>query len=99
MIVEERIYTLRIGAVPAYRALYLAEGYEVQKAILGNLIGYYFTDVGTQNQIVHLWGYDSYEDREQRRSRLFEDPDWLAYIRKAAPFIERQENRIMKPLI
>lgn len=98
MIVEERTYTLKIGALNDYRDLYLAEGFEVQKSILGNLIGYYFTDIGAQNQVVHLWGYESYEDRETRRAELFRNPDWLAYIRNAAPLIDRQENRILKPL-
>ncbi|NBR02371.1 MAG: NIPSNAP family protein [Alphaproteobacteria bacterium] len=98
MIIEERIYTLKIGALKDYRDLYLAEGMDVQKSILGNLIGYYFTDIGTQNQVVHLWGYESFEDRETRRATLFSDPGWLSYISKVAPLIERQENRILKPL-
>lgn len=99
MIVEERTYTLKIGALPAYRSLYLAEGYAVQKETLGNLIGYYFTDVGPQNQVVHLWGYDSYEERERRRAALMGDPQWLAYINKAKDFVERQESKILKPLL
>ena len=41
MIVEERIYTLHIGEVPAYLKLYEAEGLAVQTRILGNLLGYY----------------------------------------------------------
>lgn len=45
MIVEERIYTLKIGAINEYKKLYLAEGYEVQKAILGDLIGYYLSPI------------------------------------------------------
>ncbi|NBT29558.1 MAG: NIPSNAP family protein [Gammaproteobacteria bacterium] len=99
MIVEERIYTLKIGALKAYRELYLAEGFEVQRSILGEPLGYYFTEFGTQNQVVHLWSYDSFDDRESRRTALFEHPDWLAYIQKAAPLVERQENRILKPLL
>lgn len=98
MIVQERIYTLKIGALNDYRDLYLSGGFEVEKSILGNLIGYYFTDIGTQNQVVHLWGYESFEDRETRRAELFRNPDWMAYIRAAAPLIDRQENRILKPL-
>ena len=98
MIVDERIYTLKIGALNAYRELYVSEGLAVQKRILGNLIGYYFTEIGTQNQIVHLWGYESLADRDARRAALFQDPEWLAYIEKSAPLLERQENRILKPL-
>lgn len=98
MIGEERIYTLKIGALGPYKELYLAEGLEVQKQILGNLLGYYFTEVGMQNQVVHLWGYDSFEEHERRRAELFQHPDWLADIKKCATLVERQENRILKPL-
>ena len=98
MIVEERIYTLKIGAVGAYRDLYVAEGLAIQKRILGNLLGYYFTEVGPQNQVVHLWGYDDFADRAARRAELFRDPDWLAYVEKSAPLLERMENKILKPL-
>lgn len=98
MIVDERIYTLKVGALKAYRDLYVAEGKDIQTRILGDLLGYYFVDVGTQSQVVHLWAYDSFDDREQRRAALFGDPDWLAYIAKVTPLVEKQENRIMKPL-
>ena len=98
MIVEERIYMLKPGTLPQYRALYLAEGRDIQIATLGNLVGYYFTEVGMQNQVVHLWAYDSFEERENRRSKLFQEPQWLSYIEKVRPLVEKQENRILKPL-
>ena len=99
MIVEQRTYTLQIGATAAYRDLYLAEGYPVQAKILGEPLGYYVTEVGPQNQIVHLWRYESFEDRETRRTALFQDQDWISYIKKAAPLVVAQENRILKPLL
>ena len=99
MIIEERIYTLQIGALQPYRTLYMAEGYDIQVQILGAPLGYYFTEVGTQNQIVHLWQYESFADREARRTALFQHPGWLAYIKKAAPLLVSQENRILKPLL
>jgi len=99
MIIEERIYTLQISALNKYRKLYRSEGLEVQTSILGNLIGYYSTDIGEQNQVVHLCGYENYQDREARRDAFFQHPDWLNYIQKAAPLIVRQENKILKPLL
>ena len=32
---------------------------ELQQRILGNLIGYFTTEIGMLNQSVHLWGYTS----------------------------------------
>ena len=63
MIVDERTYTLQIGAVGKYLKLYEATGMTIQRRILGNLLGFYSTEVGTLNQIVHLWGYESMDDR------------------------------------
>jgi len=97
MIVEERMYTLHPGKVPEYFKLYQAEGLPIQKRILGNLFGYFFTEVGTQNQLVHLWYYENFEEREKRRAQLSADPGWLAYIPKTRPFVISQETRILKP--
>jgi hypothetical protein len=45
-------------------------GLRIQKRILGNLIGYFHTEL---DQIVHLWGYESFADRERRRALLAAD--------------------------
>ena len=36
--------------------------------ILGRLIGYFQTEIGDLNHVVHLWAYDSLEDRAARRA-------------------------------
>ncbi len=97
MIVEERIYTLEVGKVPEYLRLYEAEGLAIQRPILGNLIGYFSSEIGDLNLIVHMWGYDSFEERTRRRSELLGNEDWQAYVEKVRPFILTQENRILIP--
>jgi hypothetical protein len=56
MIVEERCYTVRPGTVARYYKDYDPRGLGIQTRILGNLIGYFHTEIGELNQIVHLWG-------------------------------------------
>ncbi len=97
MIVEQRTYTLKIGAVPKYLALYEAEGMAVQREILGRMVGYFSTDIGTLHQIVHMWAYDSYDERAQRRAKLGADPRWQAYVAKIREFQISQENKILIP--
>ena len=46
MIVEMREYTLHPGKVPEYLRLYEDEGLEIQREILGRMLGYYSTEVG-----------------------------------------------------
>lgn len=98
MIVEMREYTLHAGTVPAYFKLYEEEGLEIQRTILGRLIGYYATEVGPAvNQVVHLWAYDSFDDRIERRRALAADPDWQAYLKKMRPMLAAQTNRLLTP--
>jgi hypothetical protein len=97
MIVELREYTLHMGQVPEYLRLYKEEGFPVQAPILGNLVGHYWTEVGPQNQIVHLWGYESFEDRLERRARLQADERWQGFLAKIRPMIVSQTNRILNP--
>jgi hypothetical protein len=97
MIVEERIYTLHPGKVPDYMRLYEQEGFKVQGPILGQLVGWYQTDFGPLNQIIHMWAYDSYEERTRRRAALGASKDWQAFAAKIRPLIKRQENKILLP--
>jgi hypothetical protein len=98
MIVEMREYTLHAGTVPQYFKLYEAEGLDIQRRILGRLVGYYATEVGPAvNQVVHLWAYDSFEDRIKRRRELAADPGWQSYVVKMRPMLAAQTNRIMTP--
>jgi len=97
MLYEERTYTLKPGSLAAYLKTYEAEGLAVQKAILGNLVGYFSTEFGTLNQVVHIWAYESLDERARRRSKLWQDPAWLAYAAKIIPLVEKMENRLLVP--
>lgn len=97
MIVEERIYTLAPGKVPEYLSAYAAEGIKIQIGHLGNMVGYYFTEVGPLNVIVHMWAYQSMADREERRGKMMADPAWQSYVKKVQPLLLEQENRILNP--
>lgn len=51
---DQRTYTLKNGNVGKFLKLYKEEELAVQMRILGKLVGYYFTDIGPLNQIVHM---------------------------------------------
>jgi hypothetical protein len=97
MIVEERTYNLWPGKTADYLQAYQDVGLEVQREILGNLLGYFTTDIGTLNQIVHMWGYESLNDREERRCTLLANPAWQDYVATIRPWVMHQENRILIP--
>lgn len=97
MIVEQRTYTLFAGKTPEYLRHYESEGLAIQTRILGRLVGYFTTEIGPLNQIIHMWAYDSFEDRARRRAQMQADPGWKAYIAKIQPLIQTQENKILNP--
>ena len=97
MIVEERCYTLKPGTVQLYYQDYDPRGLGIQTSILGNLIGYFHTEIGELNQIVHLWGYDLLAERERRRALLASDPEWQDYLKQSPDIIVKMESRILIP--
>jgi len=97
MIVEERIYTLLPGKTGEYMKLYEEFGLPVQLPILGNLIGYFATEFGPLNQVIHIWGYDNLEERTRRRGELMKNEAWQAYLSKARANIVTQENKFLTP--
>jgi NIPSNAP len=97
MIVEERCYTLKPGTVPLYYRDYDPRGLKIQTRVLGRLIGYFHTEVGELNQVVHLWGYESLAERERRRALLAADPEWQEYLKNSPDIVVKMESRILVP--
>ena len=97
MIVEQRTYRFKAGKVPTFMAIYEEKGLEIQKRILGNLIGYFATEIGPLNETMHLWGYASLDDRTARRAALMADEGWRAFLAEILPLLEMQETKILLP--
>jgi len=97
MIVDQRTYTLSTGKLGAFLAAYEANGFPLYRKHCGRLVGYFTAETGEFNQVVHLWAYDSYEDRHERRARLLAQPEWQSFLDTVAPSIIRQESRILRP--
>jgi len=96
MYVEERMYTLQPGKAAEYLKHYENEGVATQTRHLPHLVGYYLTEAGPLNMIVHMWAYDSLDQREKCRATLHADPAWQAYVPKVRALIVSQESRILK---
>ena len=96
MYVEERMYTLHPGTSAEYLKHYQNDGMKVQLRHLPHMVGYYFTEIGTLNMIIHMWAYESLDQRDKCRAAMSADPDWQEYLKKIRPLMKRQESRIMK---
>lgn len=95
MIVEMRTYSLKPGALGEWLSLYEQTGLAIHKEILGHLIGYFHTEIGDINEVIHIWGYATFEDRQQRRARLNANADWRAFLLQAVPMISSQNIKLL----
>lgn len=97
MIVEERIYTVRPMTTGGFLSVVEQEGLAIQSEHLGKPFGYFSTEFGPLNQIVHLWAYEDFADRARRRAALQADPRWNSVRNKLGEFIAGQENKLLVP--
>ena len=94
MIYEKRTYTINPLKMADWLALYKSDAYAVQTEHLGKLIGFFFTEIGVVNQVVHIW-----DDRLARRARMAQDERWLTFSRKNRELaaVERLESVLLRP--
>ena len=97
MFVEQRTYTLLPGSQGQWLENYEKYGLKIQTEILGRLVGYFTTEFGALNQVVHMWAYETFEDRAERRKKLFQNPAWLEFLPKVRPLLVSQESKILLP--
>ena len=99
MLIDHRTYRVLPGRTPAQLKLYGELGYPVQLRYMGEPLYYLVAESGTLNTLVHGWVYESAGDREQKRARMMQDPDWKHYLAenaKAGHIIE-QHTSLMTP--
>ena len=97
MIVDMRVYTCVPGRMAEWVALYEKEAWPLQKQYLGNCLGWYTSIEGKLNQVVHLWGYESQADREQRRAAMAKDPAWQGYLAKGPAKLQSMFSTLLLP--
>ncbi|WP_419842930.1 NIPSNAP family protein [Candidatus Poriferisodalis sp.] len=96
--VEMRRYRLKVGTPERWVKTYFDKGYEPQRKHLGEPVGYYTTEFGGINEIIHMWRYDSLAERAAKRKALFADPDWQEFVTEIVPLVEAQENAILRDI-
>lgn len=97
MIYEMRTYTTKPGALNAWLKAFEQDRLPILKRNLGQLVAAFTPETGELNQIIHIWAYEDYADREKRRAALWSDPDWLDPTKNTSDKLVRQESVLMKP--
>lgn len=100
MIHELRIYTAKPGTI----AEMAKNSGEIARAIRGDnygkLEGYWTTEIGPLNQVVHLWSYKDLNERARLRAELGKNERWAKeYLPLIRPILVRQDIRLLNPLL
>lgn len=100
MINELRIYTLKAGSAPEVAKNSGTVARSIRGDNYGKLEGYWITEIGPLNQVVHLWSYESLNDRARLRGELQKNKRWTEeYIPLIRPNLLRQDIRLLNPMV
>ena len=74
MIIEMRSYDLKPGTVPAFEERFAAA--LPTRTRLSPLAGFWHTEVGPLNRVIHIWPYASLEERTRIRAEAVKAGGW-----------------------
>ena len=100
MIHELRTYTLHPGKQAEYLKLSGDLSRKIRADDYGKLEGFWSTEFGTLNQLVHLWSYPDLNERERLRMALGKNERWVKeYVPQIRPLLVSQENKILSEVL
>lgn len=92
-----RTYDIAMGKTPEYMAAVRDIALPVRESYGIKLAGWYYTDVGALNKVVHIWAYRDYAHFEEAREAFRTDERWVNdYVPRVKGMILRQENQLMR---
>ncbi|MDQ8732725.1 NIPSNAP family protein [Bradyrhizobium sp. LHD-71] len=96
MIYELRTYTVKPGTIGDMVKAASTVSRDIRKDEYGKLEGYWSTEIGPLNQVMHLWSYSDLNERARLRAELAKNPRWNnEYIPLIRPLLVRQDIRLL----
>ena len=100
MIYELRTYTVRQGTLPEVIKLSSTLSRDIRKDDYGRLMGYWATEIGPLNQVMHLWTYSDLNERARLRAELAKNERWVKeYLPLNTAILVRQDIRLLNPVV
>src|ERR1700750_995996 len=99
MIYELRTYTVRPGTLGDIVKAASTVSLDIRGNNFGKLEGYWSTEIGALNQVMHMWSYRDYEERAKLRAELAKNPRWGGeYLPLIRPLLVRQDVRLLNAI-
>jgi NIPSNAP len=99
MIYELRTYTVKPGTLGDMVKAASTVSLDIRKNDYGKLEGYWSTEIGPLNQVMHMWSYRDFEERAKLRAELAKNPRWGGeYLPLIRPLLMRQDVRLLNAL-
>src|SRR3989440_3179294 len=96
MLYELRTYTVKPGTLGDMVKAASTISRDIRGDNFGKLEGYWMTEIGPLNQVLHMWSYASFEERARLRAELAKNPRWSSeYVPLIRPLLIRQDVRLM----
>ena len=96
MLYELRTYTVKPGTLGDMVKAAATVSHEIRGNDYGKLEGYWSSEIGALNQVMHLWSYPDYNERARVRGELGKNSRWVnEYLPLIRPLIVRQDVRLL----
>src|SRR5260370_16591319 len=96
MIYELRTYTVKPGTIGDMVKAASTVSRDIRGDNFGKLEGYWSTEIGPLNQVLHMWSYSDYAERTRLRAELAKNPRWCGeYLPLIRPLLIRQDVRLL----
>lgn len=100
MIYELRTYTIKHGFVQEVAKNSGTVARAIRGDNYGKLEGYWITEIGPINQVIHLWSYADLNERQRLRGELAKNTRWTSeYLPLIRPHLIRQDIRLMNQVL
>ena len=96
MIYELRTNTVKPGTLGDMVKAASTVSRDIRKDDYGKLEGYWSTEIGPLNQVMHMWSYNNFDERARLRAELAKNPRWTGeYLPLIRPLLVRQDIRLL----
>ncbi len=95
MLHELRVYTFAPGGAAIAAKAAGGIGQEIRGNRFGKLEGYWLSETGPLNQALHLWSFESFEERKKLRAELGKNERW---VKEYVPVIQQQAHLLRQDI-